>query len=47
VLGDYIEWAEGYGKRFQIVYSDYETQKRIPKLSAQWYAEVIRQNRVV
>ena len=44
---DNYEWAEGYHKRFGIVYVDYSTQKRTPKLSAQWYATVMQQNRVV
>jgi len=46
-LMDNFEWAEGYAKRFGIVHVDYATQKRTPKLSAQWYARVIQQNRVV
>lgn len=41
-LLDNFEWAEGYSKRFGIVYVDYGTQRRIPKDSARWYAEVIR-----
>jgi len=41
---DNFEWAEGYDKRFGLVYVDYRTQQRIPKDSAYWYAEVIRQN---
>jgi beta-glucosidase len=44
---DNFEWAWGYDRRFGIVYTDYETQERIPKSSAHWYAECIRQNRVV
>jgi len=39
--------ADGYGKRFGIVHVDYATQCRTPKLSARWYAEVIRANRIV
>ena len=39
---DNFEWAEGYGKRFGIVHVDYATQRRTPKLSATWYAEVVR-----
>lgn len=46
-LLDNFEWADGYGKRFGIHYVDFKTQQRIPKLSAAWYKEVIRQNRVV
>jgi beta-glucosidase len=43
-LLDNFEWAEGYSKRFGIVYVDYLTQRRIPKMSAHWYKEVIRRN---
>lgn len=46
-LMDNFEWADGYGKRFGIHYVDFATQKRIPKLSAAWYKEVIRGNRLV
>ena len=41
-LLDNYEWAHGYTKRFGLVYVDYETQRRIPKSSAAWYADVIR-----
>ncbi len=44
---DNFEWAEGYEKRFGAVYVDYPTQTRTPKLSAKWYAEVARLNRLV
>ena len=40
-LLDNFEWALGYAPRFGIVYVDYETQARIPKASAHWYAGVI------
>ncbi|ASW57529.1 GH1 family beta-glucosidase [Plantactinospora sp. KBS50] len=43
-LLDNFEWAWGYTKRFGITYVDYESQRRIPKSSARWYAEVIRRN---
>jgi beta-glucosidase len=43
-LFDNFEWAYGYSKRFGIIYIDYATQKRIPKKSAGWYHQVIRQN---
>jgi len=42
---DNFEWAEGYGKRFGLVYVDYRTQERIPKLSAHWYRQAIREHR--
>ena len=45
-LMDNFEWADGYSLRFGIYYVDYETQKRIPKLSASFYQEVIRRNAV-
>lgn len=38
---DNYEWAEGYSKRFGIVYVDYRTQARIPKHSARWYQSLI------
>jgi beta-glucosidase len=41
---DNFEWAEGYQKRFGLVYIDYGTQRRIPKASAAYYASVIRGN---
>jgi beta-glucosidase len=40
-LLDNFEWAEGYLKRFGIVYVDYETQRRIPKDSALWYRDFL------
>ncbi|MGV9773816.1 GH1 family beta-glucosidase [Streptosporangium sp. NPDC003464] len=41
-LMDNFEWAWGYGKRFGLVRVDYETQRRVPKESALWYAGTIR-----
>ena len=46
-LLDNFEWAEGYSKRFGIVYVDYPSQRRIPKMSARWYKGVIRRNGLV
>ena len=43
-LMDNFEWGEGYTKRFGITYVDYPSQRRIPKDSARWYAEVARRN---
>ncbi|MGD0347463.1 MAG: family 1 glycosylhydrolase [Terracidiphilus sp.] len=45
-LMDNFEWADGYSKRFGIHYVDYKTLKRTPKLSAEWYREVIARNAV-
>jgi beta-glucosidase len=44
---DNFEWIYGYGNRFGIVYVDFDTQERIPKLSAEWFREAARQNAVV
>jgi beta-glucosidase len=36
-LLDNFEWAEGFSKRCGLIYVDYPTQRRIPKLSYSWY----------
>lgn len=41
---DNYEWAEGYDKRFGLIYVDYRTQKRTLKDSAYAYAEIIQAN---
>jgi beta-glucosidase len=46
-LLDNYEWASGFSKRFGITYVDFDTQKRTPKLSYDFYREVIRNNSVV
>jgi beta-glucosidase len=46
-LLDNYEWADGYEKRFGITYVDFKTQKRTPKLSSEFYGEVVRRNAVV
>ena len=46
-LLDNFEWAHGYGKRCGIVYVNYETLARTPKLSAKFYREVIARSTVV
>lgn len=45
-LLDNFEWAFGYTKRFGLHYVNYETLERTPKLSAKFYADVIRRNAV-
>ena len=41
---DNFEWAEGYEKRFGLVYVDYRTQERVVKDSAHTYREIIETN---
>jgi len=41
-LLDNFEWAEGFSKRFGLFFVEYGSQRRIPKASAEWYAEVTR-----
>jgi beta-glucosidase len=43
-LFDNFEWIFGYGRRFGLIYVDYETQERIWKDSALWYRDVIKNN---
>ena len=38
---DNFEWAEGYSKRFGIVYVDYPTLERVPKDSFHWFKQRI------
>ena len=45
-LLDNYEWADGYEKRFGIVYVDFKSQKRTPKLSAEFYKATIASNSV-
>jgi beta-glucosidase len=43
-LLDNFEWAEGYAKRFGLVYVDFATQQRILKRSGEVYASIVAQN---
>ena len=43
-LLDNFEWGAGYANRFGIVRVDFDTQRRIPKASARWYADLIKAN---
>ena len=46
-LMDSFEWASGLSSRFGIFHTDFETFQRTPRLSADWYAQVIAANAVV
>ncbi len=39
---DNLEWLSGYKSRFGMIFVDYDTQKRTPKLSAEIYGKIIR-----
>ena len=41
---DNLEWQNGYGERFGLVFVDFETQQRLPKDSFYWYKEVLATN---
>ena len=43
-LLDNLEWSAGFSRRFGIVHVDLATQKRTPKESARFYADVILSN---
>ncbi|HKA69822.1 MAG TPA: GH1 family beta-glucosidase [Actinomycetes bacterium] len=44
---DNFEWIAGYGDRFGLIYVDFDTLERTPKLSAEWFREAARRNAVV
>jgi beta-glucosidase len=41
-LIDNFEWAEGYVRRFGLVYIDFQTQQRTLKMSGHWYRDFLR-----
>ncbi|GIQ79139.1 GH1 family beta-glucosidase [Bradyrhizobium sp. RD5-C2] len=45
-LMDNFEWIFGYAKRFGLYRVDFETQARVPKLSAAFYRDVIARNAI-
>lgn len=44
-LIDNFEWADGFTQRFGLVHVDFDTAKRTPKASYDWYRRVIEGNR--
>jgi beta-glucosidase len=44
-LLDNFEWAEGYEKRFGLVFVEFGSQRRVPKRSAGHYSAIIRSHR--
>ncbi|MCY4745317.1 GH1 family beta-glucosidase [Pelomonas sp. UHG3] len=44
---DNYEWEDGYQRRFGIVHCDFKTQVRTPKLSARYYADIIKERRIL
>ena len=45
-LMDNFEWIFGYEKRFGVYHVDFETQARVPKLSAAFYRDVVAKNAI-
>jgi beta-glucosidase len=46
-LMDNFEWSDGFTRRFGLVYVDFRTQVRTPKLSAAYFRETAAKNAVV
>jgi beta-glucosidase len=44
---DNLEWNDGFGVRFGLIYVDFDTLDRTPKLSAEWFHEAARRNAVI
>ncbi|HEY7032951.1 MAG TPA: GH1 family beta-glucosidase [Thermomicrobiales bacterium] len=46
-LMDNFEWTAGFANRFGLVYVDYQTQQRTPKMSAYYYKQASAENAAV
>jgi beta-glucosidase len=44
---DNLEWNDGFGNRFGLIYVNFDTLERKPKPGAEWFREAARQNAVV
>lgn len=44
-LLDNFEWRLGYTSRFGIVYVDFNTLKRYPKMSAYWFKKLLKRQK--
>ena len=45
-LLDNFEWADGYSRRFGLIYVHFPDQSRVLKDSARWYSQVAKENRI-
>jgi len=43
-LLDNFEWAQGFSKRFGLIWVDYASGERIPKTSFDWYRHTVIAN---
>jgi beta-glucosidase len=44
---DNLEWNDGFGNRFGLIYVKFDTLERKQKPGAEWFREAARQNAVV
>lgn len=42
-----FEWMDGFGNGFGLIYVDFDTLERTPKLGAEWFRATSSQNAVV
>jgi hypothetical protein len=45
-LLDDFGWRDGYGAKYGLCHVDFKTLERVPKMSANWFAEVAKRNRL-